>query len=297
MPSLRIYDPSGSAAAAEQVLAEELVIGRGRDCGLRVDDVSVSRQHCRVRRTPRGWLLEDLGSARGVEVGGERVAAHLLCDGERVRLGEVTLAFSDPRAPGLEEPAPAQVANGTGAIEQVVMALAKAGVPTPPVPASLAARASAFDRWRCGTRWLAGGLCGHATALYQALRQGGADNLLALGLDARGQGPAAMYYYLIDGPLALLLELPWTDAYLDKPDAAAEIAAAWAYVDGLLAARERLSAALGWRGRLVICAAGAQGCFWIPGLGRPGRLPLDARGPVEALASALAWADRLEPAE
>src|SRR3990172_4645224 len=40
---------------------ETLLIGRGSDCDIVIQDRQISRYHARVRRTPQGFLLEDLG--------------------------------------------------------------------------------------------------------------------------------------------------------------------------------------------------------------------------------------------
>jgi transcriptional regulator with PAS, ATPase and Fis domain len=50
-----------------------LVVGRGRDAGVRVDDMSVSREHIRIHLgTP--LRVEDLGSANGTRIGGRTLA-------------------------------------------------------------------------------------------------------------------------------------------------------------------------------------------------------------------------------
>jgi two-component system, cell cycle response regulator len=74
----------------------ELVLGRGRDANVSIDDVGISRKHARVVRTDeRRHILEDLGSANGVFVNGRRVQRADLANGDRVQLGPtVVLRFS-----------------------------------------------------------------------------------------------------------------------------------------------------------------------------------------------------------
>src|SRR5580704_16483261 len=50
-----------------------VVIGRGRECDVRIADRSVSRQHARLHVSPF-LRLEDLGSANGTRVGACAVA-------------------------------------------------------------------------------------------------------------------------------------------------------------------------------------------------------------------------------
>lgn len=64
-------------------------IGRGSDCDLAILDMTVSRVHARLERTPEGWLLTDLGSTNGTRVNGWRVRGEV-----RVRPGDL-VSFGD----------------------------------------------------------------------------------------------------------------------------------------------------------------------------------------------------------
>jgi len=67
--------------------SEQLIIGRGKDCGLLVPDRQVSRHHARIRRTERGYLLEDLGSKNGTHLNGTEVTEGvLLQDGDEIQI-------------------------------------------------------------------------------------------------------------------------------------------------------------------------------------------------------------------
>ena len=44
---------------------EEMVIGRGEECAIRVDSEQVSRQHARLRRADDRWYVRDLRSRNG----------------------------------------------------------------------------------------------------------------------------------------------------------------------------------------------------------------------------------------
>jgi hypothetical protein len=66
----------------------EFVIGRTPECQLALDDPRVSRRHAVLRATPKGVLVEDLGSRNGVSVNGVKIAGQQLCtDGDRVTIG------------------------------------------------------------------------------------------------------------------------------------------------------------------------------------------------------------------
>jgi hypothetical protein len=66
-----------------------LVIGRASECNLVLDDALVSRRHARIFVEGGKAQIEDLGSANGVRVNGERVTGQIpLQPGDRVTLGK-----------------------------------------------------------------------------------------------------------------------------------------------------------------------------------------------------------------
>jgi predicted component of type VI protein secretion system len=71
-----------------------LVIGRAPECQVSVRDILLSRRHCRIEKSPQGWLLIDLGSKNGTVINGERlIAPRLLNNNDVVRMGRSQLAF------------------------------------------------------------------------------------------------------------------------------------------------------------------------------------------------------------
>ncbi len=68
-----------------------LIVGRGTDAGLRLDSRFVSRRHCQLIITPEQTVIEDIGSANGVLVNGQRRRVHRLLPGDQVALGDYTL--------------------------------------------------------------------------------------------------------------------------------------------------------------------------------------------------------------
>jgi hypothetical protein len=51
----------------------EFSIGRDASCDLAIPDMTVSRRHATLERTPDGWMLTDLASTNGTRVNGWRV--------------------------------------------------------------------------------------------------------------------------------------------------------------------------------------------------------------------------------
>jgi hypothetical protein len=75
--------------------AERIVVGRSRECDVRVDDGNVSRRHCELRRGDDAtWVVVDLGSTNGTEVNGRTVQRTTpLDDGDSITIGSTELLF------------------------------------------------------------------------------------------------------------------------------------------------------------------------------------------------------------
>jgi diguanylate cyclase (GGDEF)-like protein len=71
-----------------------VTVGRETGCEIRLTDTSASRRHFRVGPDAAGRLcLEDLGSANGTFVDGQRLQLRILQPGDRIVAGETTLRF------------------------------------------------------------------------------------------------------------------------------------------------------------------------------------------------------------
>jgi pSer/pThr/pTyr-binding forkhead associated (FHA) protein len=69
-----------------------IMIGRGADCQLILDDDYVSTRHARVVGTPNGIYIEDLGSTNGSYVNGQRITAPTTITlSDTVRIGKTML--------------------------------------------------------------------------------------------------------------------------------------------------------------------------------------------------------------
>ncbi|HUO70036.1 MAG TPA: FHA domain-containing serine/threonine-protein kinase [Solirubrobacteraceae bacterium] len=139
---------AGPALGRQLRLGEELVIGRAVDGEGRLsEDLELSRRHARIARDDTGRLrIEDLGSANGTFVNGERIReSKVLSVGDSVRIGSTTLELVDvagrlvPSAPAESPPAPV-VAPPAPIAEQPAPAVPRPApspvVPRPPAPAT-----------------------------------------------------------------------------------------------------------------------------------------------------------------
>ncbi len=87
---------------------DETVLGRQADCEVRLIDDAVSRRHARIVRDRGDFYVEDLASGNGTFLNGKRIAQQTrLVDGDQIRLGLLTVEFSDEPLevgnPSLEE--------------------------------------------------------------------------------------------------------------------------------------------------------------------------------------------------
>ncbi|HEX6516844.1 MAG TPA: FHA domain-containing protein [Nocardioidaceae bacterium] len=69
-----------------------LLIGRGSDAAIRLDDDYVSTRHARIAASGDQWFVEDLGSTNGTYLGSQRLTQPTALQvGSRVRVGKTTL--------------------------------------------------------------------------------------------------------------------------------------------------------------------------------------------------------------
>lgn len=104
-PAVDIQAPAAAGAylllgRREWLLSEgSNLIGRDRDCAIRIDSVTVSRRHARVVVRPERSTIEDLQSKNGTDVNGQRVEQPVpLTDGDQIRVGSVTVTFRIPKS-------------------------------------------------------------------------------------------------------------------------------------------------------------------------------------------------------
>ena len=84
-----------------------VVLGRGTDADIQVNDPGVSRRHAEIRLMPEGpegvrVVVVDLGSTNGTLVNGRRTSESELIDGSTIKIGttELTLRITSGPAPG-----------------------------------------------------------------------------------------------------------------------------------------------------------------------------------------------------
>jgi hypothetical protein len=80
---------SGERAELEHA---PILIGRGTDAAIRLDDDYVSTRHARIAASGDQWFVEDLGSTNGTYIGSVRITQPTtLTLGTQVRIGKTIL--------------------------------------------------------------------------------------------------------------------------------------------------------------------------------------------------------------
>ena len=86
-PFLTIAYPTANQQHFE-IGAAPLVIGRGRNVGVVIDDRLASREHCRVSLTAEGIVVEDLESTNGTMIDGVTIQRARLGTESRLQIGD-----------------------------------------------------------------------------------------------------------------------------------------------------------------------------------------------------------------
>ncbi len=95
MACLRVVDGPDKGQVYELILART-AIGRSLDNHIALSDMSASRSHAEVEKTPQGFLLNDLNSSHGVFLNGARLSSkQVLKPADTIRIGSTELIFEE----------------------------------------------------------------------------------------------------------------------------------------------------------------------------------------------------------
>jgi pSer/pThr/pTyr-binding forkhead associated (FHA) protein len=126
IPKYVLRGVSGAAFGKTFPIGALTVIGRAQECDVSIASEEMSRRHAQVKPTPDGLLVEDLGSANGTYINGQRVQSGLLKAGDELRLDAIRFLLV---APGLEIPSSSrpttqlpQPASGGGSGKWIALA-------------------------------------------------------------------------------------------------------------------------------------------------------------------------------
>jgi hypothetical protein len=92
-PALVVRSGGGRAGEMFHPEGDETTIGRSPDCGIFLDDVTVSRKHAVLVTRNGSFFIEDQGSLNGTYVNRKRVESAQLEDGDELQIGKYRLTF------------------------------------------------------------------------------------------------------------------------------------------------------------------------------------------------------------
>ncbi|ANH37741.1 FHA domain-containing protein FhaB [Nocardioides dokdonensis FR1436] len=91
-PTHLLVVEGGNAGERAELVDAPLLIGRGSDAAIRLDDDYVSTRHARVAASGDQWFVEDLGSTNGTYIGTVRInQPTTITMGTQVRIGKTIL--------------------------------------------------------------------------------------------------------------------------------------------------------------------------------------------------------------
>jgi predicted component of type VI protein secretion system len=97
MPKFLLRGVSGPTFGKVYAVVGAMTVGRSSDCGICIPIDEISRQHAKLQSAADGVVVEDLGSANGTFVNGQRVhTGTLLKAGDEVRFDTVRFLMMSP---------------------------------------------------------------------------------------------------------------------------------------------------------------------------------------------------------
>src|SRR3954452_23258469 len=115
---MRFQVRAGSRAGTTfEVDRTGVVLGRGADCDIVLDDQKASRKHARIQQLPDGRVsVQDLGSSNGTLVNGSPIPTVILTGAGTIQIGDTVLdavpaAAPQPAAGPAPHPAAAQASQ------------------------------------------------------------------------------------------------------------------------------------------------------------------------------------------
>jgi len=93
-PSAELIVTGPDGVPAKYKLGDKTVVGRHPECEIILTDPMSSRRHCKVEKTPSGYIVEDNGSANGTLLNGEPLKIRQpLKNGDTIQIGSTLLVL------------------------------------------------------------------------------------------------------------------------------------------------------------------------------------------------------------
>jgi len=96
MSKFHLKGMTADVSGRKYAFDDELLLGRGADCHVRIEDWDVADRHARVRVTEGGIVIRGLDDTRPVWVNGEQVRQRALGSGDEIRVGRYRFMLQAP---------------------------------------------------------------------------------------------------------------------------------------------------------------------------------------------------------
>lgn len=94
-PTKVVVTSGTNSGATAELSNAPILIGRGSDAAIRLDDDYVSTRHARIASSGDQWFVEDLGSTNGTYIGTVRITQPTTITlGTQVRIGKTILELA-----------------------------------------------------------------------------------------------------------------------------------------------------------------------------------------------------------
>ena len=130
-PKVVLRGVSGSYFGRIVPVRGRLVIGRGNDCDLVLDEPEMSRRHAVIENSGDGIYLRDLGSANGTFVNGVQVRDAVLHPDDQIAFDQNRFLLEAPSLPTRADGAQLAAETDDSTITQTMRAVPR---PSPPAP-------------------------------------------------------------------------------------------------------------------------------------------------------------------
>ena len=119
-PSLML-DPMKGGTQSFPLDQDQVLIGRGEEADIHLDELSISRRHCIVRREPDGYVIEKISRVSPLLVNGVEVVRARLYTGDQIQVGPHFLFFVSGRAADAKPAGSASEDRSVGSAEPTDM--------------------------------------------------------------------------------------------------------------------------------------------------------------------------------
>ena len=126
----RLVCLTGTSKGESYVLSgNRIVIGRGDNADIKLNDTKASREHAEITKVGNNWVATDLGSQNGIVVNEKKVTQSPLNEGDKLIVGQTVFKFAKVEVnakPKASKEKNSEAPTGTGAKKTLIPMIALA---------------------------------------------------------------------------------------------------------------------------------------------------------------------------